>query len=62
MKTLFIMPVVLISLVSFPSWGLTMDDLVSRAGLYHKKFTDIPFTGEPAIGNKPEMQKTGVST
>ena len=28
MRTLFIIPLVLMSLVSFPSWGLTMDDLV----------------------------------
>ena len=24
----------------------TMDDLVERDGLYYKKFTDVPFTGE----------------
>ena len=34
------------SLVSSPSWGLSMEDLVYREGLYYKKFTDIPFTGE----------------
>ena len=33
-------------MVSFPSWGLTMDDLVQRDDLYYKKFTDVPFTGE----------------
>ena len=46
MRTLFIIPLVLLSLVSFPSWGLSMDDLVYREGLYYKKFSDIPFTGE----------------
>ena len=46
MKTLFIIPLVLMSLVSFPSWGLTMDDLVKREGIYYKKFSDVPFTGE----------------
>ena len=25
-----------------PSWGLSMDDLVERDGLSHKKFTDVP--------------------
>ena len=45
MRTLFIIPLVLMSLVSFPSWGLTMDDLVVRAGVYYKKFTTDPFTG-----------------
>lgn len=46
MKTLFIIPMVLMSLVSSPSWGLTMDDLVERDGLYYQKFIDVPFTGE----------------
>ena len=46
MRTLFIIPLVLMSLVSFPSWGLTMDDLVYRDGFYYKKFSDVPFTGE----------------
>ena len=48
MRTLFIIPLVLISLVSFPSWSetLTMDDLVWRDDLYYKKFTNVPFTGE----------------
>jgi antitoxin component YwqK of YwqJK toxin-antitoxin module len=37
-----------ITLLSSPSWseGLSMDDLVERNGLYYKKFTDVPFTGE----------------
>ena len=35
---------VLMSLVSFPSWGLKMDDLVIRAGFYYEKFTATPFT------------------
>ena len=46
MRTLFVIPLVLMSLVSLPSWGLTMDDLVMRAGLYYKKFTAVPFSGE----------------
>ena len=33
MKFLFIIPLVLMSLVSSPSWGLSMDDLVHREGL-----------------------------
>ena len=35
MKTLLIIPLVLMSLVSFPNWGLTMDDLVKRDGLWY---------------------------
>ena len=46
MKSHSIIPLVLMCLVSFPSWGLTMDDLVQREGLYYQKFTDVPFTGE----------------
>ena len=46
MKTLFIIPLVLMSLVSSPSWGLSMDDLVERDGLYYRKFTDVPFIVE----------------
>ena len=41
-----IIPLVLMCLMSFPSWGVTYDDLVERDGLYYKKFTDVPFTGE----------------
>ena len=46
MKTLFITPLVLMSLVSSPSWGLTMDDLIERDGLYYQKFNSTPFSGE----------------
>lgn len=46
MKTLLSLPLLLLSLVSFPSWGETLDDLVERDGLYYKKFSDVPFAGE----------------
>ena len=58
MRTLFIIPLVLMSLVSFPSWGVTSHDLVYEGGLYYKKSNDpkvllygyggniVPFTGE----------------
>ena len=39
MKTLFIIPLVLMSLVSLPSWGFSMNDSVKREGLSYKKFT-----------------------
>ena len=52
MRTLFIIPLVLMSLVSLPSWGLSMDDLVQREGLYYQKFTDVPFTGEVDEGRE----------
>ena len=59
MRTLFIIPLVLMSLVSFPSWGLTMDDLVERDSLYYQKFTDVPFTGEVDEGAKKGPFKNG---
>ena len=59
MRTLFIIPLVLMSLVSFPSWGLTMDDLVQREGLYYQKFTDVPFTGELNEGSFRGLFKDG---
>ena len=46
MKTLSIISFILMSLVALPSWGETMDDLVQRDGIYYKKFSDVPFTGE----------------
>ena len=46
MKTLFIIPLVLMSLVSFPSWGVTWDDLVYKDGLYYVKSTNTLFTGQ----------------
>lgn len=40
-------PLLLVLLfLSFPSFGLTLDDLVKRDGLYYEKFTDVPFSGE----------------
>ena len=46
MKSLYIIPLVLMSLVSFPIWGETKDDLVHRDWVYYKKFSDVPFTGK----------------
>ena len=47
MKPLTILLTILfISLLSSPSWSETKADLVERNGLYYKKFTDVPFTGE----------------
>ena len=38
--------ILFISLLTSPSWGETKDDVVERNGLYYKKFSDTPFTGE----------------
>ena len=56
-------PIVLLTLL-FPSlaYGLEMEDLVVRDGLYYKKFTEIPFTGRvtgtDSYGEK-ELTRTG---
>ena len=59
MRTLFIIPLVLMSLVSFPSWGLCMDDLAHREGVWHKKFTYVPFTIEVGEGLERGSMKNG---
>ena len=43
-KTL--LTILFISLLSSPSWSMTLGDLVERDGLYYEKFTDVPYTGE----------------
>ena len=45
MKKLLLIPVLFLSLLSSPSWGEDYDNLVSRDGIYYKKFTNTPFTG-----------------
>ena len=62
MQKLFVIPLVLMSLVAFPSSGEAMDDLVEREGIYYKKFTDVPFTGEiegGSQGNFKNVKKEG---
>jgi antitoxin component YwqK of YwqJK toxin-antitoxin module len=43
-KTL--LTILFILLLSSPSWSVTFGDLMQRDGLFYKKFTDVPFTGE----------------
>ena len=43
-KTL--LTILFISLLSSPSWSVTIGNLVERDGLYYEKFTDMSFTGE----------------
>ena len=56
---LFILPLVLLSMVSFPIWGLSMDDMVYREDLYYQKFTDVPLTGEIYEGVEIGALKNG---
>ena len=46
MKRILTSIVLMTFLFSGLALGETMDDLVERDGLYYKKFTDVPFTGE----------------
>ena len=46
MRNLFIIPLLLLSLTPLSSWGESMDDLVLRDGLFYKRSSDTPFTGE----------------
>jgi antitoxin component YwqK of YwqJK toxin-antitoxin module len=47
MKKLFLLPILLLSLISTPCLSeTTKDDLVIRDGLFYKKFTDTLFTGK----------------
>ncbi|MDC6458143.1 toxin-antitoxin system YwqK family antitoxin [Alphaproteobacteria bacterium] len=46
MKKLSVLFLIFTVMLPSISWGLSMDDLVKRDGLWYKKFTDIPFTGK----------------
>ena len=41
-----LLAVLLITLLSSPSWSMSLELLVDRDGLYYPKFSDVPFTGE----------------
>jgi antitoxin component YwqK of YwqJK toxin-antitoxin module len=61
MKSLFIIPLVLLSLVSSSSWALSIDDLVGNDadGLTYQKFTSTPFTGKLNEGLQRGSFKNG---
>ena len=58
MKTLFLLPILLLSFVSTSCWSVTVEDLVERDGLIYKKFTDTPFTGK-VTGKEQGSYKNG---
>ena len=37
---------IILCLTSSVGWSLTIEDLVKREGIYYKKFSDKPFTGD----------------
>ena len=53
-----LLTILFISLLSSPSWSVTIGNLVERDGLHYEKFTDIPFTGE-VTGNPQGSYKNG---
>ncbi len=55
MKTVFLLPILLLFLISTSCWSETLNDLVERDGLYYKKLSDIPFTGEVSGGEQDEL-------
>ena len=59
MKSLLTISLVLMFLVSSPSWALSMDELVFPAGLWFEKFTSTLFTGEIDKGLKRGSIKNG---
>jgi len=46
MKTLFLFPILFLSLISTPCFSETMGELVKRDGLYYEKSSKTPFTGK----------------
>ena len=59
MKTLFLLPILSLSLLSTSCWGVDWDDLVERDYIYYKKFTETPFTGKVS-GRKQGEMKNGI--
>ena len=49
---------VLFCLTSSIGWSLDYKDLVQRDGLFYKKFTDVPFTGQ-VTGEEKGLLKNG---
>lgn len=50
---------ILLSLVSLPSWSLSIDDLVGRDGVAYEKFSNIPFNGKVDEGLERGTIKDG---
>jgi len=58
MKKLLLFPTLLLSLISTSCWSIDSNDLVKRDGLYYKKSSDIPFTGEASGGEQDALEWT----
>ena len=54
-----LLTILFISLLSSPSWSVTIGDLVKRDDLYYEKFTDVPYTGK-VTGEEQGSFKNGV--
>ena len=51
--------ILLVTLLSSPSWSTSIDELVERDGLYNKKFGNVPFIGDVTTGERPRFLKNG---
>ncbi len=56
MKKLFLLPILLLSLISTSCWSVDWDNLKYRDGLYYRNFTDTPFTGEVSGRHQGKMK------
>jgi len=56
MKTLFLLPILLLSLISTSCWSVDWNDLKERDDIYYKKFSDTPFTGKVSGENQGKMK------
>jgi len=43
LTSIFLVPILI---VSFPCWGVTMEELIIRSNLYYEKFSAVPFSGD----------------
>jgi len=54
-----LLTILFISLLSSPSWSVSLYDLVERDGIHYEKFTDVPFTGK-VTGKQQGSFKKGI--
>jgi len=53
-----LLSILIVPILSTPSFGEKMDDLFEKDGLYYRKFADVPFTGA-VEGNEKGSLKDG---
>jgi len=53
-KTL--LTILVISLLSSPSWSMDIGELMKREGIYYQKFSDVPYTGKITGGTQGSIK------